>query len=63
MSVRFDGPKLGILVVVGSRERERESPTFRGQGGLGQVEEAQSLVQATHLLDQVEDSWHESTDE
>lgn len=39
-----------------------EAPTFRGQGGLGQVEETQSLVEATHLLDQVGDSWQESED-
>ena len=38
--------------------RKRESPAFRGEGGLGQVEEAQSFVQAAHLLDQVGDSWH-----
>lgn len=41
---------------------ESEAPTFRGQGGLGQVEETQSLVEATHLLDQVGDSWQESED-
>lgn len=37
-------------------------PTFRGQGGLGQVQEAQSLVETTHLLDQVGDSWQEGQD-
>lgn len=42
---------------------ESEAPTFGGQGGLGQVEETQSLVEATHLLDQVGDSWQESEDE
>lgn len=41
---------------------EWEAPTFRGQGGLGQVEEAQSLVEAAHLLDQVGDSWQENED-
>lgn len=35
----------------------RSTTTFGREGGLGQIEEAQALVEATHLLDQVGDSW------
>lgn len=38
----------------------RGTPTFGGEGGLGEIEETQSLVEATHLLNQVGDSWNES---
>lgn len=38
---------------------QRSTPTLGGKGGLGEVEEAQSLVEATHLLNQVGDSWYE----
>lgn len=35
----------------------QRSTTFGREGGLGQIEEAQALVEATHLLDQVGNSW------
>lgn len=38
---------------------QRSTPTLGGEGGLGEIEEAQSLVEATHLLNQVRDSWYE----
>lgn len=34
----------------GGAESQRSLLTFRGQGGLGEIEEAQPLVEATHLL-------------
>lgn len=36
---------------------QRSIPTLGGKGGLGEIEEAKSLVEATHLLNQVGDSW------
>lgn len=38
---------------------KRSTPTFGGKRGLGEIEETQSLVEATHLLNQVGDSWFE----
>lgn len=46
---------------LGAAVSQRTTPTLGGQGGLGEIEEAQSLVQTTHLLNQVGDSWHEET--
>lgn len=37
---------------------QRSTLTLGGEGGLGEIEEAQSLVEATHLLNQVRDSWN-----
>ena len=39
------------------------TPTLGGQGGFGEIEETQSLVEATHLLNQVGDSWYEKRGE
>lgn len=47
------GPPLEAAV------HHRGTPTFGGEGGLGEIEETQSLVEATHLLNQVGDSWNE----
>lgn len=47
------GPPLEAAV------HHRGTPTFGGEGGLGEIEEAQPLVEATHLLNQVGDSWNE----
>lgn len=38
---------------------QRSTPTLGGERGLGEIEEAQSLVEAAHLLNQVGDSWYE----
>lgn len=47
------GPPLEAAV------HHRGTPTFGGERGLGEIEEAQPLVEATHLLNQVGDSWNE----
>lgn len=38
---------------------QRSTPTLGGERGLGEIEEAQALVEATHLLNQVGHSWYE----
>lgn len=44
---------------LGAAVSERSTLTLGGEGGLGEIEEAQALVQAAHLLNEVGDSWYE----
>lgn len=52
-SVPFNGRVVSVS--------QRKVLTLGGQGGLGEVEEAESFVEATNLLDQVGDSWRSRT--
>jgi len=40
-------PPLGVAVP------QTSAPTFGGEGGLGEIEETQALVEPTHLLNEV----------
>ncbi len=42
---------------------QRSTPTLGGEGSFGEIEEAQSLVEATHLLNKVGNSWYDKRGE
>ncbi len=41
---------------------QKSTPTLRGKGGFREIEETQSFVEATDLLNQVGDSWYKGGD-